>query len=65
MYVCVCHAVTDRDLSGGAARCDGRVADCYRALGVRPTCGKCVPMVRDAVRAVGSAAALTYPAATA
>ncbi len=65
MYVCLCHGFTDRDLSGGASRCDGTVADCYRALGVQPSCGKCVPMVRDAVRAVGSAAALTYPAATA
>ncbi len=62
MYVCVCHGFTDRDVSG-AARRTGTVADCYRALGVQPTCGKCVPMVRDAVRSVRNAAALTSPAA--
>jgi bacterioferritin-associated ferredoxin len=62
MYVCVCHGVTNRDVSG-ATRCTGTVADCYRALGVQPTCGKCVPMVRDAVRSVRNNAALTSPAA--
>jgi bacterioferritin-associated ferredoxin len=56
MYVCVCHGFTERHLSASAARCDGTVAGCYRVLGVEPTCGKCVPMVRDAVRAPASSA---------
>jgi bacterioferritin-associated ferredoxin len=64
MYVCVCHGFTDRDLRGSAAACDGTVAGLYRALGVQPTCGKCVPFVREAVRAPSSVT-LTYPAATA
>ena len=65
MYVCVCHGFTERDLSASAGRCDGTVAGCYRALGVEPTCGKCVPMVRDAVRAAPGPAALTDSAAAA
>jgi bacterioferritin-associated ferredoxin len=65
MYVCLCHGFTDRDLRGSAAACDGTVSDLYRVLGVRPTCGKCVPMVREAVRPTTPFPALTHPAATA
>jgi bacterioferritin-associated ferredoxin len=54
MYVCLCHGFTDGKVRSSAAREDGTVADLYRALGVRPTCGKCVPMVRDIRRAVSS-----------
>jgi bacterioferritin-associated ferredoxin len=50
MYVCLCNAVTDRDFR---AHCDGKtssVAMVYRALGVMPQCGKCVPVVRRMLR---------------
>lgn len=65
MYVCVCHGFTDRALRGSAALCDGTVADLYRTLGVRPSCGKCVPMVRDALRPTPPSPRLTQPAPTA
>ncbi len=51
MYVCVCHAFTDGKVRKVAPTCDGTVAGLYRALGVRPSCGKCVPLMRDLVRA--------------
>jgi len=51
MYLCICNAITDRQArshgagSGGTARCS--VAAFYRALGVKPKCGKCVRVVRE------------------
>jgi bacterioferritin-associated ferredoxin len=52
MYVCLCHGYTDRQVRS-AARPDSNinVSDVYRTLGSPPRCGKCVPMVRDIVRA--------------
>jgi bacterioferritin-associated ferredoxin len=64
MYVCVCHAFTDGAVRRIAPDGDGTVAGLYRDLGVEPTCGKCVPIVRDLVRAA-KADRLTAEAATA
>ncbi len=47
MYVCVCHAFTDRDVRATGA---ATVGEAYRNLGVRPSCGKCVPFVQDLLR---------------
>ena len=49
MYVCLCNALTDRDVR---AQCDSgcSVAMVYRALGCQPRCGKCVPFVRRLLR---------------
>jgi bacterioferritin-associated ferredoxin len=55
MYVCLCHGFTDRQVRRIAARAEGSTACVYRALGVRPQCGKCVPMVREIVRGVAAA----------
>jgi bacterioferritin-associated ferredoxin len=44
MYVCVCHAFTDHDVRATGA---STVGEAYRNLGVRPSCGKCVPFVQD------------------
>ena len=50
MYVCLCNALTDRDLrphtAGGAAS----VSMVYRACGCQPQCGKCVPFIRQMLR---------------
>ena len=49
MYVCLCNALTDRDLrphtSGGST-----VSMVYRACGCQLQCGKCVPFVRQMLR---------------
>ena len=62
MYICLCNAISDHDLhphiSGG--RCS--VSMVYRALGIEPKCGKCVPFVREALR---QAAGATISATTA
>ena len=52
MYVCVCNAITDRDVRA-SAQCDGcTVSAIYRSLGRQPKCGKCVPLVRQLLRQV-------------
>ncbi|HUK10314.1 MAG TPA: (2Fe-2S)-binding protein [Stellaceae bacterium] len=50
MYVCLCNGFTDRQVRTLAATAQGSVACVYRALGVRPQCGKCVPIVKGIVR---------------
>jgi bacterioferritin-associated ferredoxin len=49
MYVCLCNALTDRDVrahsTGGCS-----VSMVYRSLGCEPQCGKCVPYVRQMLR---------------
>ncbi|HUI18467.1 MAG TPA: (2Fe-2S)-binding protein [Alphaproteobacteria bacterium] len=50
MYVCICNALNEasiRDTAGAGAR---SVQEVYDALGVRPQCGKCIPVIRDMVR---------------
>jgi bacterioferritin-associated ferredoxin len=56
MYICLCHGFTDRQVRGLADEGKGSTAGVYRALGVRPKCGKCVPMVRDILRGHGRTA---------
>lgn len=47
MYVCVCNAVTDRDIR--AAYCDGACSmrELRDRLGVAGCCGRCAPCARD------------------
>ena len=42
MYVCVCNAVTDRQIRSQSECSRGTVAEIYRALGIKVKCGKCV-----------------------
>jgi bacterioferritin-associated ferredoxin len=60
MYVCVCNAVTDRDVRTHAERDANTVSTVYRSLGFKPKCGKCVPLVRQLMR---QAVELPEPAA--
>lgn len=50
MYVCLCNALTDRDVRAHSANAGCSVAMVYRALGCEPQCGKCVPYVRQMLR---------------
>jgi bacterioferritin-associated ferredoxin len=52
MYVCVCNAITDREVRAQAQRDGSTVAAIYRSLGRKPTCGKCVPLVCQLLRQV-------------
>jgi bacterioferritin-associated ferredoxin len=50
MYICLCNGFTDGKVRTIAQRGDCSVAEVYRALGCKPQCGKCVPLVRDLIR---------------
>ncbi|HYD32729.1 MAG TPA: (2Fe-2S)-binding protein [Azospirillaceae bacterium] len=50
MYVCVCHAFTEKQVNRVLDRGTDTVSGVYRALGHTVQCGKCVPMVRDMVQ---------------
>ena len=52
MYVCLCNAITDRDVRAHAAGGNCTVSTVYRSLGIEPQCGKCVPHVRQLLRQV-------------
>ncbi len=51
MYLCICNAITDRQARSHRAPSGGTgeysVSAFYRALGVKPKCGKCVRGVRE------------------
>ena len=49
MYICICNALSEasiRDSAGAGAR---SVRQVYESLGVRPQCGKCIPLIRAMV----------------
>ena len=56
MYICLCNALTDRDIHRHTAGGGSSVAMVYRACGCRPQCGKCVPFVRQMLREGGGLA---------
>lgn len=47
MYVCVCKAVTDRDIRDAVAEGATTLRDLRRTLGVSTGCGRCAPCARD------------------
>lgn len=50
MYVCVCHAVTDKQLSATIAQGATTLQALRVELGVATCCGKCAPDVRSQLR---------------
>ncbi len=46
MYICLCNALSDRDVHAAAENGAQSVSEVYKAHGCRPQCGKCVPIVR-------------------
>ena len=50
MYICLCNALTDRDVRAKSTQAGCSVAALYRSLGCEPQCGKCVPFVRQMLR---------------
>jgi bacterioferritin-associated ferredoxin len=60
MYLCICNAITDRQARAHRdTSCS--VAAFYRALGVKPKCGKCVPLVREMLDAETDSADACVP----
>jgi bacterioferritin-associated ferredoxin len=63
MYVCVCNAVTDRQIRSQSECGLGTVAEIYRALGIKLKCGKCVPTAKciiDKLRLEASSPSLAF-----
>ena len=48
MYVCICNALKDKELSG-AARGARSVGEVFRRCGRRPQCGKCLPDIAELI----------------
>lgn len=63
MYVCICNAITDRQVRSLADGSRKTVADVHRALGVRVQCGKCVRGIKDLVeKSAATVTATSIPA---
>jgi bacterioferritin-associated ferredoxin len=54
MYVCVCHAVTTRQISASIAQGANTFKALRKELGVATCCGKCSKDVRSQLRAACS-----------
>lgn len=47
MYICLCKAVTDRQIREAVDRGNTRMSALKRELGVCSGCGKCAPQVKE------------------
>ena len=52
MYVCVCNAVTERDLKNAARRGAVTVAELRDELGVASSCGSCAAFAQEVLNEV-------------
>ncbi|MBL8669896.1 MAG: (2Fe-2S)-binding protein [Alphaproteobacteria bacterium] len=50
MIVCVCRAISDRDIQSAAAAGAERCADIFRCRDTEPQCGSCVGIIVDLLR---------------
>lgn len=50
MYVCICRAVTDRQIRQAVELGASSLTDLKEALGVATGCGKCAPQAREILR---------------
>ena len=49
MYVCICNALKDREMSAAASNDAHTVAEVFKRCGARPKCGKCLPDVAELI----------------
>ncbi|WP_328824905.1 MULTISPECIES: bacterioferritin-associated ferredoxin [Uliginosibacterium] len=61
MYVCVCHAVTDRDIARAAADGARTVRDLRESLGVASSCGRCAQCAHACLKEASAAPHRTIP----
>jgi len=57
MYICICNAITEREIRGAVELGCRSVDDLRRDLGVASCCGKCEPDARKVLRGCGANAA--------
>jgi bacterioferritin-associated ferredoxin len=65
MYICICNAVTDREIRGAVSLGCRTVGDLKRDLGVASCCGKCELDARRVIRECTRACVADAPAARA
>lgn len=61
MYVCVCHAVTDRDIKRAAANGARSVRDLRETLDVTKSCGRCAQCAHACLKEACSAQSVSQP----
>ena len=49
MYVCLCHAVTDKQIQSTVESGCCTLREVSQCLNVGKTCGRCVPAARDVI----------------
>lgn len=49
MMVCVCNAIRERQVREAARQGSSTACQAYRALGLQPKCGQCVPFARSII----------------
>jgi bacterioferritin-associated ferredoxin len=54
MYVCICHAVTEKEVLAAARRGVVRLADLRKELKVPGDCGRCAKHARDLIKGVAA-----------
>lgn len=68
MYVCVCHAVTDRDIQQAVAQGAHSMRELSARTGVASTCGRCAQCAHACLkeaRGTGHQAVTLFPSGTA
>lgn len=58
MYICLCNAITDRELLAQRDEAALSVETAYQALGCQPLCGKCIPFAQQLLRQAAETASL-------
>lgn len=58
MYVCVCNAITDREIRGAMALGARTLADLQETLGVAACCGRCAESAEEVLESAPAAAAV-------
>ncbi len=54
MYVCICNALTDKELSEAAQQGARTVDDAFRMLGTEVCCGQCRCMAEDVIESTSA-----------
>ncbi len=49
MYLCLCRAISDRDVAALARAGACTVAQVFKAKDTKPNCGSCIHHIRDAL----------------
>ena len=50
MYICICNALSDRELMDAVSQGHGCVDDVYRACGAERQCGSCAEQISEMMR---------------